>query len=100
MVQKVTWLVGARITFDDAITYLEHNFTEKEIEKFADKVQQKLLIIKSNPKLGNKAAKKSNVYKTVIHKRIILIYRYKPLKKEIELLTFWNTLQNPKKLRF
>ena len=31
--------------------------------------------------------------------RVSLIYRYKPLKKEIDLLLIWNTYQNPKKLR-
>ena len=99
MVQKISWLPEAEITFGEALTYLEENFTEKEMRKFAERIQQKLLVIQTNPRLGTKGSKKANVYKTVIHKKILLFYQYKPIKKEIVLLTFWNTLQNPQKLR-
>lgn len=99
MVQKVTWLIGAQVTFNDALNYIEENFTEKEVQKFSERIHQKLNILKSHPRLGVKSGKKKNVYKTVINKRILLIYQYKPLKNEIVLLAFWNTLQNPKKLK-
>ena len=99
MVQKISWLPEAQVTFLSALTYLEENFTKKEVEKFAERIQQKLLVIKSNPRLGRQGSKKPNVYKTVIHKKIILFYQYKPIKKEIVLLIFWNTLQSPRKLK-
>ena len=40
-----------------------------------------------------------NTYKTIINKRIILYYYYRPLEKAIVLITFWNTQQNPKNLK-
>ena len=99
MVQEIIWLPEAEATFLAAISYLLENFTEKEVAKFSERVRQKLLVIDANPRLGTKGGKKANVYKTVIHKRIILFYQHKPIKKEIVLLMFWNTLQNPRKLK-
>ena len=37
-----------------------------------------------------------NIRKTILHKKVILIYKYKPLKKEIILLNFWNPQQATK----
>ncbi len=99
MVQKITWLPAAQSTFSDSLTYLEVNFSEKEIQKFVDRIQQKLLILGSFPGIGSKC-KKPGVYKTLIHKKIILFYQYRPLKNEILLLAFWNTLQDPAKLKW
>ena len=99
MVQEISWLPEAQKTFLSVLAYLDENFTEKEVEKFAERVQQKILIIQSNPRLGTRGSKKAHVYKTVVHKKVILFYQYKPVKKEIVLLTFWNTLQNPRKLK-
>src|SRR4051812_15988098 len=98
MVQKVTWTERAEVTFLEAIGYLETNFSEVETEKFTARIQHKLLLLKNNPRLGRKS-KRPNVFKTVINKRIVLLYQYKPIKKEVLLLAFWNTLQNPKKLK-
>jgi len=99
MVQKIGLSAGAIKTFEEAIKYLELNFSDAEVRKFTDKMEEKLLLIKLNPRLGSKSGKKPNVYKTVINKRIVLYYQYKPIKKEILLLAFWNTWQNPKKLK-
>ena len=99
MVQKVVWSDGALRTFDNALQYLERDFSKAEIEKFTDKISQKLLLVQLNPRLGRKVDNRSNTYKTVINKRIVPYYKYKPLKKEIFLLSFWNTLQNPEKLK-
>ena len=100
MVQKVILSAKARKTFNDAIDYLTQKFSEKEILKFTDKIDETLSIIITDPRLARKVDGRPNVYKIVINKRIVLYYQYKPLKKEILLLTFWNTLQNPKRLKF
>lgn len=99
MVQKVTWLPLAQSTFSEAVQYLDENFSEKEIQKFVNKIQQTILIIRSNPKLG-RPCKKTNIFKIIINKRILLFYRYRPTHNEIQLLSFWNTWQNPKKLKW
>jgi len=99
MVRKIIWSGNAVITFGHAHEYLLENFSQIEAGKFAVKIERKLQLLKSNPCLGSKVSKLPNVHKTVINKRIYLYYRYKPLKKEIIILAFRNTLQNPKRLK-
>ena len=100
MIQNVAWLPVAQLTFTDTLLYLEENFGTIEMRKFEDIVVQKIELLKTNPKLGRKSGKRNDSYRTVIHKRIILFYQYKPIKKELRLLAFWNTRQDPNLIRF
>jgi plasmid stabilization system protein ParE len=100
VVQKIVWTVDAELTFLEAIDYLEAHFTEKEILKFTNRVEQKLLLLYVNPRLGRKSVKRPSVFKTVLTKKIVLFYQYKPRNREILVLLFWNTMQNPRKLHF
>lgn len=99
MVQKITWLPIAQTTFSETLAYLESNFSEREVQKFADRVQQKLLLVKANPRIGRRC-NKPGIYKTLVHKKLLLFYQYKPAKKEILLLAFWNTMQDPGRLKW
>lgn len=100
MVQKIIWSDDALITFGEAVKYLLDDFSQIQLYKFEAKIERKLLILKSNPRLGRKVGKRPNTYKTVVNKRVALYYQYRPIEKVIILLSFWNTLQNPKKLKF
>ena len=99
MVQEINWSANAHITFREAIKYLEENFSNIELVKFTGRVDEKLFLLRTFPRLGRRVTKKSNLYKTVINKRIVLYYRYKSVRKEIVLVSFWNTLQNPNRLK-
>ena len=82
------------------VDYLKENWTDKEVEKFINLVEKKVYNLSSHPQLGVSRNKKyPNIRFTLIHKRVALIYRYKPSVNEIELLVFWNTSQNPRKLK-
>jgi len=81
MVQKIIWSDDALFTFENSLQYLERDFSKVEVQKFTNRISEKLLLIKSNPRLGRKIVKKPNVYKSVINKRIVLVYHYKPVKK-------------------
>lgn len=98
MVCKIIWLPRAIQTYIDNIQYLQANWTEKEIERFKILVEKKIENISQHPKLGSARSKSTpHIRFTLIHKRVALIYNYKPSKNEIELMVFWNTAQNPKK---
>lgn len=100
MVYKVNWTPKALETYISNIKYLETHWTNSEIKKFIADVEKKIQALSGQPGIGSPRNKKqNNIRHTVINKRISLIYRYKPLKKEIDLLHFWNTHQNPKKLK-
>ncbi|HYK46414.1 MAG TPA: type II toxin-antitoxin system RelE/ParE family toxin [Parafilimonas sp.] len=82
------------------VDYLKQNWTGKEVDKFIDLVEKKIHNLSNHPRLGVSRNKKyPNIRLTLIHKRVALIYRHKPAMNEIELLVFWNTSQNPRKLK-
>ena len=96
MVQKVIWSPAALKDYLNIISYLQDNWTDKEVNNFATRVDEKLNILLLHPSICYKQSKKMNIRKTILHKKIILIYKYKPLKKEIILLNFWNPQQATK----
>lgn len=100
MVCKISWTPKAIESYISNIQYLETSWTEREVQKFIINVERKIKTLARHPRIGSPRNKKQpDIRHTVIHKRVSLIYRYKPLKKEVELLLFWNTYQNPKKLK-
>ena len=99
MVCKVSWTPKALETYISNIEYLEAKWNEREVKKFIADTEKKNKTLSFQPNVGSPRNKKHHdIRQTLIHKRVSLIYRYKSRKKEIELLLFWNTWQNPKKL--
>ncbi len=97
---KISWTHRAWLTYEANINYLEEEWTEKEIRNFILLVDKKITNIAKQPRLGtSRNTKYPNIRYTLVHKRVALIYKYKPVKEEIELLVFWNTSQNPRKLK-
>ena len=99
MVYQVIWSSLALHTYMQNIDYLEKEWTEKEIEKFIDTVLKKITILSLHPRTGKVTNKRANLRQIVINKRIVLIYRCKTLKREIELVRFFNTYQDVKALK-
>ncbi len=72
----------------------------KRDKQFCILVDKRLINLSKHPGIGNARNKKyPNIRSTLIHKRILLVYKHKPSKNEIDLLVFWNTHQNPQKLK-
>ena len=99
MVYKIIWSPLAIRSYVSNIEYLETAWTKNETVKFVSAVENKISLLKIHPKVGKLTAKRLNLRQTAIHKRIILIYRIKPLKNEVELVRFFNTYQSPRRLK-
>ncbi len=99
MVQKIIWSTLAIQTYAGNIEYLQKEWTQKEIDKFIASTERKLNLLKTQPQIGVLTNKRHYIRKTIIVKRILLIYRYRKRKNEIELIRFFNTWQHPKKTR-
>ena len=99
MANKIVWSKKADVSFDRLTGYLEQEWTQKEVAAFVTRVYEKIDILSVFPQAGF-STKRSNIYKTLVHKKIILIYQYKPVKKEVLLIVFWNNLQNPERLKY
>jgi len=94
MAKKVIWSTRATASFDKIITYLEKNWTRKEIEKLISNTQKVLQQIESGS-VKLKGSGKKDVHEVLITKHNLLIYRLK--RNQIDLLVFYDTRQHPKK---
>ena len=100
MVSEIVWSEDAIASYNQVITYLHEKWTEKEIHKFAIKVDRKLKLLQSQPRIGTLINKKHKFYRTLVQEKITLIYHYKPRKKVIELLLFRNNLQKQEQFKY
>jgi len=93
------WSLESKKTFDQNLKYLSEEWSDQVINDFLDRVEEALQIIKSSPEIYPLYRPKDKVYKCVVHKRIILYFKIVD-DKHIDLLTFWNTYQDPDKLEW
>jgi plasmid stabilization system protein ParE len=100
MACKINWTQRAWQTYEDNIKYLLSEWTEKEVSNSVILTDKKISNLSKHPLIGKPRNKQyHNIRCSVISKRVVLLYKYKPLKNEIDLLVFWNTYQNPRKLK-
>jgi plasmid stabilization system protein ParE len=97
---KINWTSRAWLTYEANIEYLQKEWTAKEVSNFVQSTDKKIASLSNHPAIGKPRNKKyPHIRFTVIHKRVALIYKHKPLKNEIDLLVFWNNYRNPGKLK-
>jgi len=100
VVEEILWTDSAKITFHKIIEYLRRTWTEKEAEAFVNRVNELLTNIKRYPEMCRPSFKRKNVRIGIIYKHTQLIYHYKPRKKQVEILLFWDPRQNPSKFKY
>jgi plasmid stabilization system protein ParE len=98
MSYSIVWTTQAYTSFEDRIEYLTIHFTDREIKNFRQRVKEYLEILKEDPGIGKKPGKYKNVHIGVVIKPVSIIYRVKALKKEIEIISFVDNRQDPKKI--
>ena len=96
MSYKIIWAPLALETFDKTIEYLNINWTEKEVKKFVNKTFETIEFLKESPYIF-RGSEKESIYEAIIDKNNLLIFQIDKEKKEIDILSVWDTRQNPKK---
>lgn len=91
---KIIWSPEAERTFDAIINYLEENWSEKEIRNFIVETEKTIFLLKHNPFLF-RGSEKENIYEALVGKQNLLLYQVSETSKRIELLSFWDTRQDP-----
>ena len=100
IVEEVLWTDMAKSTFDSVVTYLSIEWSEKEVRNFIQRTNDLISAIQYYPELFKLSHKRTNIRIGLITRHTQLIYHYKPKKRQIVILYFWGTQQNPKKLKF
>ena len=97
MALKIEWSDEAENTYLDILSYLENNWSRKEVLKFIKRTETLLETILIQPYLF-KASQNQLIRKAVIGKQNSLFYRID--NDRIYLLTFWDNRQNPAKSKY
>ena len=87
MAFKIIWTKQAVKGYDKIVKYLEENWSEKEVINFIDETDRFFETLMLHPEIFQKTSGQKNVYRGPINNLTILIYRIKPLKKQIELIS-------------
>ncbi len=90
----IVWTPNALRELAQTIEYLEKNFSEKEIKKLAEKIENILALISKNPNLFP-ISENRNIHKAVLLKYNSMYYRIK--NENIEILSFFSNRQSPNK---
>jgi plasmid stabilization system protein ParE len=98
MSYRLNWTSEAEVTFNQNLEYLSNEWNPVVLNQFLDRVEEVFEKIKSNPRLYPLHRPEENIYKCVIHERIVLYYKVVD-DDVIDLLTFWNTYQDPGRLK-
>ncbi len=93
---KIIWTSRALTDLKNIITYLEENWTVKEIQNFAHLLDLQLSRLIIHPFLFPESNKYKKIRKSVLTRQISIYYRV--IKNEIQIISLFDNRQNPIKL--
>ena len=96
IVLDILWTDKAKSTFNSIVDYLNVEWSEKEVRNFIQSANDLLTVIQYFPEMFKASRKRSHIRIGLITKHTQVIYHYKPKKRQIVILYFWGTQQNPK----
>jgi len=94
---KIVWTPQAISGLNKVVTYLEENWTKKEIYNLENKINELIERILKFPKICPASSKHNNIRKGLVDKNNYLIYRINSTKRIIEIINFRGTRQRPLK---
>lgn len=95
---KVVWTDHALDELRQTISYIEQNFSEREIQRLANKIESTLALIATNPTIFPESQHRKGVRRVIILRLNSLYYRVE--NRNIEILSFFSNRQDPKTLEF
>ncbi|WP_339890106.1 type II toxin-antitoxin system RelE/ParE family toxin [uncultured Flavobacterium sp.] len=92
---RILWTDNSLKELEEIITFLEENWTDKELQKLASSIEKTLNLISQNPYLFQSSDFKPEIRRAVILSLNSMYYRV--LVNDIEILSFFFNKQNPEK---
>lgn len=97
---RIVWTDHALTELSRTIQYLDLNFSDKEIDRLASKIEAVLSYITKHPSLYPESQRQAGVRRAVVAKFNTLYYRVNAERKQIEILSFFSNRDNPEKSEF
>ena len=96
MPYDIIWSPEAELSYARILDYLINTQGPRVLTNFMDRTEELTGYLKQNP-LQYIYSQKLNAYRAVVTKQVSLYYRIH--STQVELLVFWDTRQNPERLR-
>lgn len=94
MIYKVEWKPMATYSYFNEMDFIFSKWNETDVQKFEDLVYDLLSTLSKTPEIGIYKSQ-NNCYSLVISKQTTLYYKIIEDKSQIDLVLFWNNMQNP-----
>ena len=96
---KVNWLPKAEIEYYNILLYwIENNQTESYSERIEEEVRKITFMLRRNPKIGTIVDNNYNLRRVIVLRNYSMYYHIIEETQTIEILSFWDNRNNPKKL--
>jgi plasmid stabilization system protein ParE len=92
---RIRWTDNALKELEETFTFLETNWTEKELRKLSNTLDKTLNLISQNPYIFQSSDFKKDIKRAVILSLNSLYYRIKD--QDVEILSFFSNRQKPTK---
>jgi plasmid stabilization system protein ParE len=96
MALEVVWSEEAESQLDDIVEYLKENWTEKEIERFFNRLEDALNQVSQHPQRFKKSERKEGAREFLLSPHTTLFYSFN--RKRLEVLLLWPNKNDPAKL--
>lgn len=81
---------------DALLEYLLETWSQKVKKEFVKKLDRSIIIIQASPEIFPQSKKQKGLHKCVVTKQTTIFYRF--YSERINILTVFDTRQNPKQL--
>ena len=97
MAFSLVWTKRATQGYDRIISYLDQNWTVKEVQNFVKESDEFFALLCSYPEMLQKTNKEKNLHRGPLNRLTIITYRVKFSKQEIEIINIRGARQKPLK---
>jgi len=94
---RLFWSDRALEDLQKIIDYLDEKWTQKEIRNFVKRLDKRLELISTNPRLFPKTVRRKNVRRSVLTKHTVIYYE--TAESTVTIVTLFDPRQHPRKLR-
>jgi plasmid stabilization system protein ParE len=96
MAFEIVWTERAIAGFDEVVTYLKTNWTDREVSNFINETHEFLSLLSDYPYMLQKTSKFKQVHRGPLNKLTMITYRVKVKKNQIEIINIRDARRNPK----
>jgi len=95
-VRKTEWSLEAQTNLNTIVTYLENEWTEKEVRHFSERLEEQLSILSRTPEVYKKSLRKASLRECQITPHNTLFYSHDDERLYIAMI--FDNRQDPDKL--